>query len=131
MCPHIGPIWLDVSDAGRKTRASYILLPLPKADSHLRLFACKSLSAFLLLKRRCPLWRQQHFHSNGAGGYNTLHFATQSRVPKGGFAPFGNPTTKQRYAPRQGVAYRCFLVLKHCCPLCCGIFVVHTQREHF
>ena len=23
--------------------------------------------------------------------YNTLHFASQSSVPKGGFSPFGNP----------------------------------------
>lgn len=90
MWPHIGPTWPDVANARRKTKASYTLLPLPKADSHLRLFARKSPSAFLLLKRRCPLWRQQHFSSSGARGYNTLHFAAQSRVQKGQ-APFETP----------------------------------------
>lgn len=33
----------------------------------------------------------QHFHSNADRAYNTLHFAMQSRVPKGAICPFGYP----------------------------------------
>ena len=42
--------------------------------------------------------------------YNTLHFASQSRVPNGGFAPFGNPHKKRRYATPPRGAYRLFLL---------------------
>ena len=42
----------------------------------------------------CPLRRQRHFHGNADRAYNTLHFATQSRVPRG--KPLWKPqTTKQ------------------------------------
>ena len=44
----------------------------------------------------CPTRRQPHFRSNADRAYNTLHFATQSRVPKGGVAPFGNPGQQNR-----------------------------------
>lgn len=42
--------------------------------------------------------------------YNTLHFASQSRVPNGSVAPFGNPHKKRRYATPPRGAYRLFLL---------------------
>ena len=48
------------------------------------LFSCR-------FKCPCPPWRQPHFHGNADRAYNTLHFASQSRVPNGGVAPFGKP----------------------------------------
>ena len=48
-----------------------------------------------------------------ASRYNTLHFASQSRVPNGGFAPFGNPHKKRRYATPPRGAYRLFLLSSH------------------
>ena len=50
-------------------------------------------------KYPCPPRRQRHFHGNADRAYNTLHFATQSRVPKGATPPLDTPTTKRRYAP--------------------------------
>ena len=54
------------------------------------LFSCR-------FKCPCPPRRQRHFHGNADRAYNTLHFASQSRVPNGGVAPFGNPHKKRRY----------------------------------
>ena len=48
------------------------------------LFSCR-------FKCPCPPRRQRYFHGNADRAYNTLHFASQSRVPNGGVAPFGNP----------------------------------------
>ena len=42
--------------------------------------------------------------------YNILHFASQSRVPNGSVAPFGNPHKKRRYATPPRGAYRLFLL---------------------
>ena len=40
---------------------------------------------------------------NADRAYNTLHFASQSRVPNGGVAPFGNPRQQnRRYAALSG-----------------------------
>ena len=51
------------------------------------LFSCR-------FKRPCPPRRQRYFHGNADRAYNTLHFATQSRVPRG--KPLWKPqTTKQ------------------------------------
>ena len=50
----------------------------------------------------------------------------QSRVPNGGFAPFGNPHKKRQYATPHTGRIPPFLVLKHGSPLYCGIFVIHT-----
>ena len=58
----------------------------------------------------CPPRRQRHFHGNADRAYNTLHFASQSRVPNGGVAPFGNPHKKRRYATPPRGAYRLFLL---------------------
>ena len=67
------------------------------------LFSCRS-------KCPCPPRRQRHFHGNADRAYNTLHFASQSRVPNGGVAPFGNPHKKRRYATPPRGAYRLFLL---------------------
>ena len=67
------------------------------------LFSCR-------FKRPCPHRRQRHFHGNADRAYNTLHFASQSRVPNGGVAPFGNPHKKRRYATPPRGAYRLFLL---------------------
>ena len=42
--------------------------------------------------------------------YNTLHFASQSRVPIGGVAPFGNPHKKGGTLPLHGAhtAFSCY-----------------------
>ena len=58
----------------------------------------------------CPPRWQRHFHGNAVRAYNTLHFASQSRVPNGGVAPFGNPHKKRRYATPPRGAYRLFLL---------------------
>ena len=50
------------------------------------LFSCR-------FKCPCPPRRQRHFHGNADRAYNTLHFATQSRVPKGATPPLDTPTT--------------------------------------
>ena len=67
------------------------------------LFSCR-------FKCPCPPRRQRHFHGNAGRAYNTLHFASQSRVPNGGVAPFGNPHQKRRYATPPRGAYRLFLL---------------------
>ena len=56
------------------------------------LFSCR-------FKCPCPPGWQRHFRSNADRAYNTLHFATQSRVPKGALPPLDSPTTERRYAP--------------------------------
>jgi len=58
-----------------------------KTDLRLRLHATQAQPCF----PAAPPRRQRHFHGNADRAYNTLHFASQSRVPNGGVAPFGNP----------------------------------------
>ena len=56
----------------------------------------------------CPPRRQRHFHGNADRAYNTLHFASQSRVPRG--KPLWKPqTTKQAvcYPLREHTAACC------------------------
>ena len=48
------------------------------------LFSCR-------FKCPCPPRRQRHFHGNADRAYNTLHFASQSRVPNGGRCPLWKP----------------------------------------
>ena len=61
------------------------------------LFSCR-------FKCPCPPRRQRHFHGNADRAYNTLHFASQSRVPNGALPPLDTPTTNRRYAPAGGIA---------------------------
>ena len=79
--------------------------PVLTAPRHasIALFSCR-------FKCPCPLRRQRHFHGNADRAYNTLHFASQSRVPNGGVAPFGNPHKERRYATPPRGAYRLFLL---------------------
>ena len=70
------------------------------------LFSCRFKSC--RFKCPCPPRRQRHFHDNADRAYNTLHFASQSRVPNGGVAPFGNPHKKRRYAPPLHGAHTAF-----------------------
>ena len=88
----------------RRTRdgASYTPCLLTKTALRLRpspykhsLFSCH-------FKCSCPPRRQRHFHGDTDSAYNTLHFATQSRVPKGALPPLDSPTTKRRYATLPG-----------------------------
>ena len=72
------------------------------------LFSCRFKSC--RFKCPCPPRRQRHFHGNADRAYNTLHFASQSRVPNGGVAPFGNLHKKRRYATPPRGAYRLFLL---------------------
>ena len=106
-CPAIFPgVWPQLRDtlstsrsAGRGTGLSYTPCLLMKTA----LFSCR-------FKCPCPPRRQRHFHDNADRAYNTLHFASQSRVPNGGVAPFGNPHKKRRYATPPRGAYRLFLL---------------------
>ena len=72
------------------------------------LFSCRFKSC--RFKCPCPPRRQRQFHDNADRAYNTLHFASQSRVPNGGVAPFGNPHKERRYATPPRGAYRLFLL---------------------
>ena len=53
------------------------------------LFSCRFKSC--RFKCPCPPRRQRHFHDNADRAYNTLHFASQSRVPNGGRCPLWKP----------------------------------------
>ena len=79
--------------------------PVLTAPRHasIALFSCR-------FKCPCPPRRQRHFHGNADRAYNTLHFASQSRVPNRGVAPFGNPHKKRRYATPPRGAYRLFFL---------------------
>ena len=99
------------SGVGRGTGAFIYAL---SADKTSPAFAAPRHAITALLSCRfkcpCPLRRQRHFHGNADRAYNTLHFASQSRVPNGGVAPFGNPHKKRRYATPPRGAYRLFLL---------------------
>ena len=71
------------------------------------LFSCR-------FKYPCPPRRQQHFHGNADRAYNTLHFASQSRVPNGGVAPLETPTRKDGMLPLHGahIAFSCYPALR-------------------
>ena len=94
-CPAIFPrVWPQLRDTlstsqsvGRRTGRSYTPCLLSKTDLRLRLHATQAQPCF----PAAPPRRQRHFHGNADRAYNTLHFASQSRVPNGGVAPFGNP----------------------------------------
>ena len=91
-CPAIFPgVWPQLRDTlstsrsvGRGTGAfiyaqsaveNRAALAAPRHTST-ALFSCR-------FKCPCPPRRQRHFHGNADRAYNTLHFASQSRVPKG------------------------------------------------
>ena len=91
-CPATFPgVWPQLRDIlstswsmGRRTGAFIYALsadenrPALAAPRHTStaLFSCR-------FKCPCPPQRQPHFHGNADRAYNTLHFAPQSRVPRG------------------------------------------------
>ena len=118
-CPVTFPgVWPQLRDTlstsrsvGRGTGLSYTPCLLMKPDLRLRLHATQAQPCFPAASNAlCPPRRQRHFHGNADRAYNTLHFASQSRVPNGGVAPFETPTRKRRYATPPRGAYRLFLL---------------------
>ena len=71
------------------------------------LFSCR-------FKCPCPPRRQRHFHGNADRAYNTLHFASQSRVPNGALPPLEPPTRKGDILPLHGahIAFSCYPALR-------------------
>ena len=67
------------------------------------LFSCRS-------KCPCPPRRQRPFHGNADRAYNTLHFASQSRVANWALPPLETPTRKCGTLPPPRGAYRIFLL---------------------
>ena len=102
-CPAIFPgVWPQLRDtlstsrsAVRGTGTSIYALSADETSPALAAprHACTALLS-CRFKCPCPLRRQRHFHGNADRAYNTLHFASQSRVPRG--KPLWKPrTTKQ------------------------------------
>ena len=87
MWPHFGTLCPQVGAQYEGRGLSYTPCLLMKTDLRLRLHATQAQPCF----PAAPPRRQRHFHGNAGRAYNTLHFASQSRVPNGGVAPFGNP----------------------------------------
>ena len=123
-CPAIFPgVWPQLRDTlstsqsvGRRTGVFIYALsavenrPALAAPRHTStaLFSCR-------FKYPCPPRRQRHFHGNADRAYNTLHFASQSRVPNGGVAPFGNPPQEKAVcSPFTGAhtAFSCYPALR-------------------
>ena len=95
VCPQVRDI-LSRSLAWDEGRGlSYTPCLLMKPVLRLRLHATQSQPRFPAASNVLALPRRQpHFRSNADSAYNTLHFATQSRVPRG--KPLWKPlTTKQ------------------------------------
>ena len=82
------------------------------------LFSCRFKSCRFKscrFKCPCPPRRQRHFHGNADRAYNTLHFASQSRVPNGGVAPpLETSTRKGGTLPLHGAhtAFSCYPALR-------------------
>lgn len=74
LCPQVGT-W----DKG----FSYTPCLLMERALCFRLSSPKQSLVFLPLQIPCPHRRQRHFYSDAGRAYNTLHFASQSRVPRG------------------------------------------------
>ena len=111
MWPHFGILCPQVGAQYEGRGLPYTPCPLMKPVLRLRLHATQAQPCFPAASNDCcPPRRQRHFHGNADRAYNTLHFASQSRVPNGGVAPFGNPHKKRRYATPPRGAYRLFLL---------------------
>ena len=107
-----------VHKSERRTKNGAFIYALSAVENRPALAAPRHTSTALFscrFKCPCPPRRQRHFHGNADRAYNTLHFASQSRVPNGGVAPFGNPHKKRRYAtPLHGAhtAFSCYPALR-------------------
>lgn len=102
-----------VHKSERRTKNGAFIYALSAVENRPALAApCHTSTALFSCRFKCPCppRRQRHFHGNADRAYNTLHFASQSRVPNGGVAPFGNPHKKRRYATPPRGAYRLFLL---------------------
>ena len=109
--PQLRDILSTSRSVGRGTGLSYTPCLLMKTDLRLRLHATQAQPCFPAASNALALpRRQRHFHGNADRAYNTLHFASQSRVPNGGVAPFEIPHKKRRYATPPRGAYRLFLL---------------------
>ncbi len=89
------------------------------------LFSCR-------FKCPCPPRRQRYFHGNADRAYNTLHFATQSRVPRG--KPLWKPlTTKQAEYPALSRCLILSLYLLSAAPVSRSAFcvLVHNVSIYF
>ena len=116
-CPATFPgVWPQLRDTlstsrsvGRGTGAFIYLPPFSENSPIFCSFPFAKIQPVFLpeqtgrMKHRHPVSPVSH-----ASRYNTLHFASQSRVPNGGFAPFGNPHKKRRYAPPSTGAHTAF-----------------------
>ena len=83
-----------VHKSERRTKNGAFIYALSAVENRPALAAPRHTSTALFscrFKCPCPPRRQRHLHGNADRAYNTLHFASQSRVPNGGVAPFGNP----------------------------------------
>ena len=84
-----------------RTRGGAFIYALSAAETSPALAAPRHAITALFsccFKCACPSGRQRYFHGNADRAYNTLHFATQSRVPRG--KPLWKPlTTKQAEYP--------------------------------
>ena len=101
----------------RRTRDGAFIYALSADETRPALAAPRHASTALFscrFKCPCPPRRQRHFHGNADRAYNTLHFASQSRVPNGGVAPFGNPHKKGGTLPLHGAhtAFSCYPALR-------------------
>ena len=85
--------------------------PALAAPRHASTALCSCRFKSCRFKCPCPPRRQPHFRSNADRAYNTLHFATQSRVPRG--KPLWKPlTTKQA---EYLALPRCLIFSLFCC----------------
>ena len=119
--PHFGTLCPQVGAQDEGRGLSYALSadetsPALAASRHTitALFSCR-------FKCPCPPRRQRHFHGNADRAYNTLHFASQSRVPNGGRCPLWKPPQEKAIRYPSTGRIPPFLVLKHGSPLYCGI----------
>ena len=75
-----------VHKSERRTKNGAFIYALSAVENRPALAAPRHTSTALFscrFKCPCPPRRQRHFHGNADRAYNTLHFASQSRVPKG------------------------------------------------
>ena len=83
-----------VHKSERRTKNGAFIYALSAVENRPALAAPRHTSTALFscrFKCPCPPRRQRHFHGNADRAYNTLHFASQSRVPNGGRCPLWKP----------------------------------------
>ena len=106
-----------VHKSERRTRDGAFIYALSADETRPALAAPRHASTALFscrFKCPCPPRRQRHFHGNADRAYNTLHFASQSRVPNGALPPLETPTRKGGTLPLHGAhtAFSCYPALR-------------------